>query len=301
MEPPTALPIDLSENLQPNLYASSTIPFSIAFLCVLLRFWCRWTKNAGFWLDDWLLCGAFVCAAGLTADLLWWIPHGLGRHIETFGSDVMLYWSIGLFTAEMTYTGVIVLVKFSILALYWRIFGTHTSIKLPVVLMSAAVAMWGLAVFETSAAAKSVAEAVPSHLAAMRPHARLLGQDDPVVLQRQRPKIPLCHLDPQHIDRRDSLGVACSVCQQAAGVEKSEESHSFNVPSRCVCIASIMRLISVVNQKNNADKSWDYINQAIWATTEADFAIISASISPECHHEQAFTVVVGPCRFQEQE
>lgn len=38
-----------------------------------------------------------------------------------------------------------------------------------------------------------------------------------------------------------------------------------------------MRLISVVNQKNNADKSWDYMNQAIWATTEADFAIISGA------------------------
>ncbi|KAJ5260997.1 hypothetical protein N7478_011592 [Penicillium angulare] len=45
-----------------------------------------------------------------------------------------------------------------------------------------------------------------------------------------------------------------------------------------VCIASIMRLISVVTQGTNADVSWNWVNQAIWATVEADLAIVSACL-----------------------
>lgn len=53
--------VDLSETMQPNLYASSTIPYVIALTCVVLRFWCRWFNKAGFWLDDWLILIALVC------------------------------------------------------------------------------------------------------------------------------------------------------------------------------------------------------------------------------------------------
>lgn len=42
-----------------------------------------------------------------------------------------------------------------------------------------------------------------------------------------------------------------------------------------VCIASILRLHAVLGQKNNADITWDFINQGVWAVVEADFAIIS--------------------------
>jgi hypothetical protein len=59
---------------------------------------------------------------------------------------VVEYFSIGLFTAELTYTGVIVFVKFSILAFYWRIFAESTSIKLPIAVMASAAFMWGVAV-----------------------------------------------------------------------------------------------------------------------------------------------------------
>lgn len=52
--------VDLSQTRQPSLYASSTIPFSIAFLCVGLRFWCRWKNTAGLWLDDWLILASLV-------------------------------------------------------------------------------------------------------------------------------------------------------------------------------------------------------------------------------------------------
>lgn len=52
--------MDLSQTRQPSLYASSTVPFFAAFLCVGLRFWCRWKNTAGLWLDDWLILVSLV-------------------------------------------------------------------------------------------------------------------------------------------------------------------------------------------------------------------------------------------------
>lgn len=77
------------------------------------------------------------------------IPRGLGRHIETFSkprADVLEDFFVSLFRAELTYTGVIVFVKFAILALYWRIFGQSVSIKIPIIVLSIVVFLWGAAV-----------------------------------------------------------------------------------------------------------------------------------------------------------
>lgn len=44
-----------------------------------------------------------------------------------------------------------------------------------------------------------------------------------------------------------------------------------------VCVASIMRLVAVITQKDDVDISWNIVNQSIWATVEANFAIISGA------------------------
>lgn len=54
------------------------------------------------------------------------------------------------FACELTYTGVIVFVKFSILALYWRIF-KMSNIKVPIGIMASLVFMWGITVVSDKA------------------------------------------------------------------------------------------------------------------------------------------------------
>ncbi|KAJ5708662.1 hypothetical protein N7488_008463 [Penicillium malachiteum] len=39
-----------------------------------------------------------------------------------------------------------------------------------------------------------------------------------------------------------------------------------------------MRLVAVLTQGTDADVSWNWVNQAIWATVEADLAIVSACL-----------------------
>ncbi|KAI8944588.1 hypothetical protein F4801DRAFT_599516 [Xylaria longipes] len=258
--------VDLSETMQPNLYASSTIPYTVALTCVILRIWCRWANRAGFWLDDWLVLIAHAFATGLSATLLWWIPRGLGRHVQTFGPQVQEYWSIGLFTAELTYTGVIVFVKFSILALSWRIFNKNSSIKLPVAIMSGTVGAWGVSVLLLT-----VLQCVPTR-----------GFWDKAIEAA-------CNVDSQKFLFGISIpNILIDVALLALpipyviklNVSKSQKRVlvSLFLLGGFVCIASILRLVAVVTESTGPDISWNLINQAIWAVVEADFAIVSACL-----------------------
>ncbi|OJZ90167.1 hypothetical protein ASPFODRAFT_202724 [Aspergillus luchuensis CBS 106.47] len=256
---------DLSESRQPNLYASSTIPFFIAVVCVSLRFWCRWKNTAGLWLDDWLILASLACGTGLTASLLWWIPRALGRHIQTFGPNATEDAYIGLFSCELTYTGVIVLVKFSILALYWRLFN-RANIKVPISLLATLVCMWGIAVFLLT-----LLQCIPTR-----------GLWDQSIDAS-------CNVDSQKFLFAISIpNIIIDVTLLVLPVPyimklNTSRSHKKAIMSMFllgsfVCIASIMRLVSVMTQGTDADVSWNWVNQAIWANIEADLAIVSACL-----------------------
>ncbi|GLA28505.1 hypothetical protein AnigIFM63326_006084 [Aspergillus niger] len=257
--------VDLSESRQSNLYASSTIPFFVAVLCVGLRFWCRWKNTAGIWVDDWLILASLACGTGLTASLLWWIPRALGRHIQTFGPNATENAYIGLFSCELTYTGVIVLVKFSILALYWRLFN-RANIKIPISLISTLVCMWGIAVFLLT-----LLQCIPTR-----------GLWDQSVDAS-------CNVDSQKFLFAISIpNIIIDVTLLALPIPyimklNTSKSHKKAIMSMFllgsfVCIASIMRLVSVMTQGTDADVSWNWVNQAIWANIEADLAIVSACL-----------------------
>ncbi|KAI1189305.1 hypothetical protein F5B17DRAFT_450211 [Nemania serpens] len=258
--------VDLSETMQPNLYASSTIPYAIALTCVILRFWCRWYNGAGFWLDDWLIIIGLAFATGLSANLLWWIPRGLGRHVQTFGPHVQEDWAIGLFTAELTYTGVIVFVKFSILALYWRIFHKSSGIKLPVAIMSGIVGAWGISVFLLT-----VLQCVPTRGFWEKTIEATCNVDSQKFLFGISIPNILIDLILLALPIPNVIRLNVSKNQKRVLV-------SLFLLGGFVCIASILRLVAVVTESTGPDISWNLINQAIWAVVEADFAIISACL-----------------------
>ncbi|KAL2021314.1 hypothetical protein VTK56DRAFT_7285 [Thermocarpiscus australiensis] len=265
--PSSSSSVDLSENRQPNLYASSTIPCALAVIAVALRFWCR-RRAAGvrFWLDDWLVLVACACAVALSANMLWWIPRGLGRHVQTFGPNVVRDFSIGLFVAELTYTGVIVFVKFSILALYWRIFGGSTSIKLPICIMATVVFMWGVAVFLLT-----VLQCIPTRGIWDKTIEASCDVDSQKFLFAI--SIPNILIDVILLGMPTAYVIRLNLPRG----QKSAVLSMFLLGG-FVCIASIMRLVAVVTEKTDADISWNMINQGTWAVVEADFAVISACL-----------------------
>ncbi|KAI0471178.1 integral membrane protein [Xylaria cf. heliscus] len=258
--------VNLSETLQPNLYAAIIISFSLAIIVVALRFWCRWSNGVGFWADDWLILVALSSSLGLTVDQLWWIPRGLGRHIQTFGPNVVEIFSIGLFTAELTYTGVIVFVKLAILALYWRIFHQNSSIRLPVGILTTLVLMWGIAVFFLT-----LLQCIPPRGFWDKTIEASCNVDSQRFLFAI--SIPNILIDVTLL----SLPVPYVIRLNIAKSQKRAILSMFTLGG-FVCIASILRLVAVVTQPNNEDLTWNIVNQSIWATVEANLAIISACL-----------------------
>ncbi|KAI7783716.1 hypothetical protein LA080_011425 [Diaporthe eres] len=253
---------DLSETRQPNLYAATIVPGFFALVCVSLRFWSRWTNRAGFWLDDWLIVCALEFLRALTST---GVPRALGKHIQTFGPNVVEDMFIGLFACELTYTGVIVFVKLSILALYWRIF-SKTNIKLPIAILSTFVLMWGVAVFLLT-----LLQCIPTR-----------GFWDKTIQSS-------CNVDSQKF--LFSISIPNILLDVALLALPAPYVMSLHIPTSqkralvsiftlggFVCIASIMRLIAVVNQKEDADMTWNLIGQATWAVVEVNFAVISACL-----------------------
>ncbi|KAJ3577516.1 hypothetical protein NPX13_g3052 [Xylaria arbuscula] len=258
--------VDLSESLQPNLYAAIIISFFLAVIVVALRFWCRWSNGVGYWVDDWLILVALSSSLGLTADQLWWIPRGLGKHIQAFGPDVVEIFSIGLFIAELTYTGVIVFVKLAILTLYWRIFNQNSSIRLPVGILTTAVLMWGIAVFFLT-----LLQCIPPRGFWDKTIEASCNVDSQKFLFAI--SIPNILIDVTLL----SLPIPYVIRLNIARSQKRAILSMFTLGG-FVCIASILRLVAVVTQPDNDDLSWNIVNQSIWATVEANLAIISACL-----------------------
>lgn len=73
------------------------------------------------------------------------VNNGLGKHIWVAQPNAITIFLQGLFISEVCYTGVITTVKYSILALYWRLFKA-TQIRIPIYILTAMVTCWGLAV-----------------------------------------------------------------------------------------------------------------------------------------------------------
>lgn len=71
---------------------------------------------------------------------------GFGRHLWASPENGLEVYFQGLFAAEYLYTFSIVFVKLSILALYWRIFGSLNSTRIPIWILSGIVIAWGIAV-----------------------------------------------------------------------------------------------------------------------------------------------------------
>ena len=70
--------------------------------------------------------------------------HGLGHHYVFFGRQVLYDFNKYLFVGEITYTLILVFVKYAILALYWRIFN-YRSVRISVLVTVAIITAWGAA------------------------------------------------------------------------------------------------------------------------------------------------------------
>ncbi|KAF2677641.1 hypothetical protein K458DRAFT_491699 [Lentithecium fluviatile CBS 122367] len=256
----------LSESRQADLYAAVSITYAGALAAVGLRFWSRKIKGAKLWIDDWLIVLAQVCATAMLINIYWWVSRGYGKHREASGPNVDYDFFLGFFMAEIIYTFNITFVKYSILALYWRIFGRET-IRWPVYVLTFIATAWCIAVLFLS-----IFTCVPpkAFWDKTMTNARcevdqkmfLWGISIPnIITDAALLLLPMPYL----------LRLSTSWSQKRLLIG------SFLLGG-FVCIASIMRLISVIRQDQGPDPMWHWVDQGLWAITEGNFAIICACL-----------------------
>ncbi|EHK21962.1 uncharacterized protein TRIVIDRAFT_53608 [Trichoderma virens Gv29-8] len=137
---------DSIPNRGPEVLAATTITWALAVIATGLRVLSRKLKRNRLWLDDWLAiaCHHFtVLNQKLTTFLE--VPRGFGKHIYDGPPDAAYAWALGLFIGELAYFSGLVLIKWAILAFYWRIFNILHSIRLRIWTLFAIVSAWGLA------------------------------------------------------------------------------------------------------------------------------------------------------------
>ena len=137
--------LNLTANLQPKIYVASCIVYFLAILAVALRFYARKLVRASFWWDDWLIIVSLILESALFVDIMLLLHFGLGRHVEsvvpTFSQFMKTY-----LAGDVIYTATLAFSKYSILALYWRIFGQASKVRLPIYILAALVSGWFLEV-----------------------------------------------------------------------------------------------------------------------------------------------------------
>ncbi|UKZ45828.1 hypothetical protein TrVGV298_000021 [Trichoderma virens] len=137
---------DSIPNRGPEVLAATTITWALAVIATGLRVLSRKLKRNRLWLDDWLAIASLIWAGAHTFTIAaYQVPRGFGKHIYDGPPDAAYAWALGLFIGELAYFSGLVLIKWAILAFYWRIFNILHSIRLRIWTLFAIVSAWGLA------------------------------------------------------------------------------------------------------------------------------------------------------------
>lgn len=124
---------------------STIATWTLALSVSCLRFVARRTSKAGLWYDDWLIIPAMLLATALCiVSFISWYTRYLDFDERSFRAYI--------FIDEACWTVAIWIVKYSILAFYWRLFaGKRRSVRVVIWALTAFVACWGIAVVVATA------------------------------------------------------------------------------------------------------------------------------------------------------
>ncbi|KAI8651630.1 hypothetical protein NCS55_01408700 [Fusarium keratoplasticum] len=144
--------LDLEETKVPALVSGFVLTWVFGAASVCLRIISRRLSQSRLWWDDWLIIASLLFSAAFMFDVTCYMTTrgGFGKHIWAAPLDGLMVYFHGLFIAEYVYTMSIVLVKWSILAFYWRIFGSVGSTRLPIWILFGIISSWGIAVILVS-------------------------------------------------------------------------------------------------------------------------------------------------------
>ncbi|KAG4440608.1 hypothetical protein IFR05_003925 [Cadophora sp. M221] len=141
--------VDLTQNRQSELQATSIAITLLAVFFVVLRFLSRRMKGIGIGVDDiMILVALFALFAAFSACMIR-IHYGMGKHAAALTTPEIVSYAKSLIAFECLYVTCICLTKISLLLMYLRIFPVR-SIKIGAYILGALSISWCIAIIMVS-------------------------------------------------------------------------------------------------------------------------------------------------------
>ncbi|KAI1155361.1 hypothetical protein F4825DRAFT_408305 [Nemania diffusa] len=141
---------ELARDQAPQLLAVFIVFTVLPLIAVTLRIVARRATHQKISYDDWLIVvAASLCVVQL-ALLLEAIRYGLGKHIQVVPTTSLEPYLLYTYLSELYYATAVTLIKFSILALYLRLFNINRHFKISCYGMMGFVLAWGISVLFTT-------------------------------------------------------------------------------------------------------------------------------------------------------
>ncbi|KAM5350699.1 hypothetical protein ACJ41O_007204 [Fusarium nematophilum] len=272
-EPPEG--INLDANRLPKLIAVSVTTWVLGIITVILRVTGRKISRNGLWWDDWLIIAAQLWTGAYMLIVTAYLgSHGLGRHVWAVPPDALRSYLLGTFIGEYAYSGSMAMIKWSALALYWRIFGADSRLRAVILIMFAIVASWLIAVF------------LVTTFQCLPPSAfwRRFDFDDPIINYS-------CRVDSKTFFMANAISnsitdllvllvpVPSIWALQLRRTQKVALLGIFAV-GLFVTAVSVIRLVLTLDKdpRDVLDLTWNYVEGKLWTEVELNVATICACL-----------------------
>ncbi|KAF1945366.1 hypothetical protein EJ02DRAFT_369783 [Clathrospora elynae] len=128
-----------------GLWLTSVLTIIIAGLFVSARLLQRFVKQIGLGIDDWMIILALGSSVMLSVTEIQAVVHGYGRHFDTLSLDDSMTARKWFYVANVIYKLVLMLTKFSVVCVYYRIFGiTRKSFRIACYVMGVWILVSGV-------------------------------------------------------------------------------------------------------------------------------------------------------------
>ncbi|RAK95953.1 uncharacterized protein BO80DRAFT_417794 [Aspergillus ibericus CBS 121593] len=252
----------------PSIIAGNLTVAIIATVAVGLRVLARSLKSNTFGLDDWLIFLALPFGWGMAIATIIAVQHGLGQHLTYLEAEhpgELLIEGQAYWASEIIWTLSIPLIKSSILLLYIRIFGKVRHFRMTAYALGTFSVCWAIMVllviiFQCHPVEKAWAPATPGHCINSWLFF-VIGSSmncatDIAILVLPIPSVWRLHLS--RMQRVSLVGI-------------------FLLGSLS-CVFGLVRLGTMISERNSVDATWALANVAIWSTAEPCLGITAACL-----------------------
>ncbi|CAJ2504739.1 Uu.00g121330.m01.CDS01 [Anthostomella pinea] len=262
--------LDLTESRTASNNAIGIVLFVLSAIAVAARLLTRLRyQNAALGLDDWLMFVGLALNAGNLACCLAGGVYGLGKHIYTLGPQQMSTISVITFAFVFIYAWSVCIIKFSILALYRRIFGMTW------------LGWW--CVFLTSGYLITNHIVLPLYCNPLSYYWTQWYEGSQGVVRINEAKFYL------GVGIINLFGDICILSVPVASVWKLQMRKTQKIAvcfifllGSFVCFASLYRIVTIIHLTETTDISWAKSGVFIWSSVEPSVGIISGCL-PTLH------------------